>query len=91
MTVSQEIHDRLQAAFAPQALEVVDDSESHRGHGGWREGGQTHFRVRIAAAAFGPMSRIERHRAIHGALGAELVGRIHALELHVRGADAAAG
>ncbi|SDW96823.1 BolA family protein [Roseicitreum antarcticum] len=83
MRIADEISDRLTAAFQPDALEVVDDSESHRGHGGWREGGQTHFNVMIRAAAFGPMSRVARHRAVHAALGADLVGRIHALALDV--------
>lgn len=83
MTIAEEIRGRLERAFAPDRLEVVDESERHRGHSGWREGGQTHFRVTIAAPAFAPMSRIERHRAVHAALGAELVGRIHALALKI--------
>lgn len=83
MQVSEEIRDRLQAAFAPDALEVLDESEQHRGHGGWREGGQTHFRVVIRSPGFGPMSRVARHRAVHAALGADLVGRIHALALDI--------
>jgi len=84
MRICDEIRDRLESAFAPEFLEVEDDSESHRGHGGWREGGETHFNVQIRAAAFGPMSRIERHRAVHAALGRDLVGRIHALALDIR-------
>lgn len=83
MTIADEISDRLQTAFSPDRLEITDDSEQHRGHGGWREGGETHFTVRIRAAAFAPMSRIARHRAIHAALGPDLVGRIHALALDV--------
>ncbi|TCP43104.1 BolA family protein [Rhodovulum marinum] len=83
MSMTEKIRGRLQAAFAPDRLEVVDDSERHRGHSGWREGGETHFRVTIAAPAFGGMSRIERHRAVHRALGPELVGRIHALALKI--------
>lgn len=83
MRIADEITDRLTTAFQPEALEVVDDSESHRGHGGWREGGQTHFNVMIRAQAFGPMTRVARHRAVHAALGADLVGRIHALALDV--------
>ncbi len=83
MTITQTIHDRLQAAFEPSALEVVDDSESHRGHGGYREGGESHFNVRIRSAAFKGQSRIQRHRAVHTALGADLVGRIHALSLDI--------
>ena len=85
MTVTQEIHDRLTAAFAPSALEVVDDSEKHRGHAGYSEGGESHFNVRIRAESFGGMSRIARHRAVHKALGADLVGRIHALALDIDG------
>jgi len=36
----------LTAAFAPSELIVVDDSESHRGHSGFKEGGETHFNVK---------------------------------------------
>lgn len=85
MAVTDEIRDRLQQAFGPEVLEVIDESEKHRGHGGWREGGETHFLVRMRAAALGPMTRIARHRAVHGALGPDLVGRIHALALEVGG------
>ena len=85
MQVSEEIEARLRAAFEPSTLSVVDEGEMHRGHAGYQEGGQSHFRVEIAAAVFEPMTRIERHRAVHEALGEELVGRIHALALHISG------
>jgi BolA protein len=81
MLVKDEIHERLTAAFAPRELVVVDDSESHRGHAGYQEGGQSHFNVRMRAQAFENMKRVARHRAVHKALGVELVGRIHALAL----------
>ncbi|MCE8008896.1 BolA family protein [Aestuariivita sp.] len=83
MTVTQEITQKLQTAFDPRELEVVDDSESHRGHAGFQEGGESHFNVRIRSAAFKGQSRIARHRAVHTALGADLVGRIHALALDI--------
>lgn len=83
MTIRDEIEAKLRAAFAPRELDVVDDSESHRGHAGWREGGQTHFNVRIRADAFAGQSRLARHRAVHAALGRDLVGRIHALALDI--------
>ena len=82
-TVSAEIRARLQEAFAPAELVVIDDSESHRGHSGYREGGQSHFNVRIRAEAFRGQARLARHRAVHAALGEELVGRIHALALDI--------
>ena len=83
MTVTDEIRDRLQAAFDPYELEVVDDSESHRGHAGYQEGGQSHFNVRIRATAFAGLSRVARHRAVHKALG-DVVPRIHALALDIK-------
>ena len=83
MRVEDEIRQKLEQAFAPQRLEVVDESERHRVHAGYQEGGQSHFRVTIGAEKFKEMSRLERHRAIHGALGPELIGRIHALALQV--------
>jgi BolA protein len=83
MRVSDEIEGKLRAAFEPRELSVVDESEKHRGHAGYQEGGQSHFQVVIAAEAFAPMSRIARHRAVHEALGKDLVGRIHALALQI--------
>ena len=83
MLISDQITEKLNAAFQPTHLEVVDDSESHRGHGGWQEGGQSHFNVAIRASVFADMSRLQRHRAVHAALGSELVAKIHALALDI--------
>ncbi|MEM6890373.1 MAG: BolA family protein [Pseudomonadota bacterium] len=83
MSRQQEIEHQLRKAFAPHALEVVDDSESHRGHAGFQEGGESHFNVAIRSEAFKGMSRVARHRAVHAALGPDLIGRIHALALDI--------
>lgn len=83
MSVTDEIRTRLQSNFTPTALDVVDDSESHRGHAGYKDGGESHFNVRIRSHAFDGQSRLQRHRAVHAALGADLVGRIHALSLDI--------
>ena len=83
MAVADEIETRLREAFSPRTLRVEDQSERHRGHAGWREGGETHFHVAIAASDFAGMSRLARHRAVHAALGPDLVGRIHALSLDI--------
>ena len=85
MRVEDEIREKLQTAFAPSTLTVLDESEQHRGHAGYQEGGQSHFRVTITAEAFAELSRLQRHRAVHSALGAELIGRIHALALDISG------
>ncbi|WP_170516435.1 BolA family protein [Ruegeria atlantica] len=82
MSVSDEIHQRLEAAFNPRELEVIDNSESHRGHAGYQDGGESHFNVRIRASAFEGQSRVASHRAVHKALG-DIVPRIHALALDI--------
>ncbi|MGV6849574.1 MAG: BolA family protein [Marinibacterium sp.] len=79
----EAMQERLEAAFSPTDLEVIDESESHVGHAGYQEGGESHFRVRIKSAAFDGQSRIDRHRAVHAALGKDIVARIHALALEI--------
>ncbi|MGR3512628.1 MAG: BolA family protein [Paracoccaceae bacterium] len=83
MRVEDEIREKLEAAFQPSTLSVLDESEAHRGHAGYQEGGQSHFRVTLQAPAFAEMNRIARHRAVHAALGPDLIGRIHALALDI--------
>jgi BolA protein len=83
MSVRDQIAEKLSLKFAPSHLEVLDESENHRGHGGYREGGETHFRVRIASAAFSGMSRVAQHRAVMETLDAELKGGVHALAIEV--------
>ena len=88
MTYAERMREKLTTAFSPTSLEIVDESEAHKGHGGWREGGETHFRIRIAAPAFDGMSRVERSRAVHRVVADELAERVHALALEIRGSDA---
>ncbi|SIR23884.1 BolA family protein [Bosea sp. TND4EK4] len=80
-TITERITRKLEAAFTPQQLKVIDESHQHHGHGGWREGGETHFRVDIVSDAFLGKSRLERHRLVNGALAEELAERVHALAI----------
>jgi len=82
-SVGEIMRTKLEAAFRPEHLEVIDESEAHRGHGGWREGGATHFRVVMRASALRDLSRVERSRAVHRTLAAELAGGVHALALEL--------
>jgi BolA protein len=79
--VGQRISAKLVQAFAPSALEVVDESHRHAGHAGARPDGESHFRVRIAAEAFRGKSRVEQHRMVNAALAEELKERVHALAI----------
>jgi BolA protein len=83
MSVRDTIIEKLSASFSPEHLEVIDESHHHRGHAGWREGGETHFRVRIGTRQFDGLSRVAQHRAVMEALDAELKDRVHALAIEV--------
>ncbi|MEM9430225.1 MAG: BolA family protein [Pseudomonadota bacterium] len=84
MGVRDRIERKLTDAFQPTHLEVVDDSEAHRGHAGYREGGETHFRVDIRSDAFLGQSRVAAQRAVYKVLAEELAGPVHALQLQAR-------
>ena len=82
MLVKDVITEKLSATFAPQRLDVEDESHRHEGHAGHRPGGQTHFRVTIVSEMFRGKNRIERHRMINQALAHELSSGVHALAIH---------
>src|SRR5215471_2839762 len=82
MAIRDIITEKLTKAFAPASLNVLDESYQHVGHAGYREGGETHFRVYIVAEAFRGKSRLERHRMVNETLVAELKGGVHALAIH---------
>jgi BolA family transcriptional regulator, general stress-responsive regulator len=84
MRTQDIITNKLREAFAPESLDVTDESHLHEGHAGHRPGGETHFRVYIVSPAFEGKSRIERHRLINAALAAELAGSIHALAIRAQ-------
>ncbi|KAB7610320.1 BolA family transcriptional regulator [Amylibacter sp. SFDW26] len=87
MTMEDRIREKLLKTFTPIALEVIDDSEAHRGHGGYREGGGTHFNVNIKAEAFNGLNRVGQQRLINKALAQEFEDGLHALSLVVQTAD----
>jgi len=77
----ERIRASLTARFSPDVLDVIDESAKHHGHAGARPEGETHFRVRITAAAFAGMTRVARHRAVTDALADEFAGGLHALSI----------
>ena len=90
MSVESTIRDKLQQAFAPSRLDVINESHLHAGHRGSPGTGESHFRVLIVSARFEGKSRLQRHRLVNEVLAAELKARVHALALEVRTPDEAA-
>jgi BolA family transcriptional regulator, general stress-responsive regulator len=83
VSVDQAIRERL-AALEPQTLDLVDESDAHRGHAGYREGGGTHWRLSIVSPRFSGQSTVARHRMIYQALGSLMQHPIHALAITAR-------
>jgi BolA protein len=79
--VANALREKLQAAFVPETLAIADESSRHAGHSGAREGGESHFRVRIVSAAFKGLTRVERQRRVYAALADEFEAGLHALAL----------
>jgi BolA protein len=84
MTLTDWITQTLQEQLQPSALTVTDESEQHRGHGGWREGGETHFRLYIVSEAFSGKSRVERHRLVNEVLKGAFGKGLHALAIQAK-------
>lgn len=82
MPVMDEIDTRLRGAFSPERLEIINESHKHAGHSGDDGTGDSHFRIVIRSAVLAAMGRIERHRAVHAALG-DINTRVHAIALDI--------
>jgi BolA protein len=79
--VAEKIREKLQRSFAPDQLDIIDDSARHAGHGGARPEGETHFNVTIVSTAFAGVGRLDRQRRVYAVLAAELDGPVHALQV----------
>ena len=82
--VATEMLRRLNSALSPTHLELIDDSEKHRGHGGYNPAGESHFSLDIESDAFAGKSRVERQRMVYKALGELMRERVHALQIKAR-------
>jgi BolA family transcriptional regulator, general stress-responsive regulator len=79
--VAAEMLRRLNSALSPTKIELIDDSEHHRGHGGYNPAGESHFTLRIESPDFAGKSRVERQRMIYAALRGLMEARVHALSI----------
>ena len=80
-TMAARMRSKLEAALSPSLLLIEDESAKHAGHAGAREGGETHFSIRIVSASFAGLNRVQRQRKVYAAVAEELAERVHALSL----------
>jgi BolA protein len=81
------MREKLQRAFQPTRLDVINESHLHAGHRASPDTGESHFRVLMVSPLFVGKSRLQRHRLVNEALAAELKGKVHALALDLRAPD----
>lgn len=84
MSLKNWMIERLNQTFQPRQLTITDESHLHEGHGGWRESGETHFRVVIASDVFEGKSRLACHRLINEAVRQAFDNGLHALAIEVK-------
>ncbi len=83
--VAREMIARLETSLAPARLDLRDDSEQHRGHGGYRgPGAESHFHLSIESAAFTGLRSIQRQRLVYRALGDLMHQQVHALSMETK-------
>jgi BolA protein len=87
MSVEATMREKLQRAFQPTRLDVINESHLHAGHRTSPGTGESHFRVLMVSPVFAGKSRLQRHRLVNEALAAELKGKVHALALDLRAPD----
>ena len=79
----EQVEARLRERLAPLALEVLDESHLHAGHGA----PGCHFRVNIVSEKFRGLSRVAAQRLVYDALGDWIGGPIHACAVSARAPD----
>lgn len=82
--VAQYLHEKLTEAFAPERLEILNESHLHAGHHGHDGAGETHLRIRIVANAFQDMNRVARHREVYAIVQPKIDEGLHACAIEAR-------
>ncbi|XLZ71534.1 BolA family protein [Massilia sp. SR12] len=75
-----KIRERLEAALAPQEIELDDESALHAGHAGAASGGG-HYRLKIVSHKFEGVKLVMRHRLVYDSVHDMMHKEIHALAI----------
>ncbi|MEM7209350.1 MAG: transcriptional regulator BolA [Pseudomonadota bacterium] len=83
MSTENTIRKKLEIAFSPQQLSVINESHKHN----VPAGSESHFKVLIVSDAFEGKRLLQRHRSVNAELAHELSSGVHALSLHTKTPD----
>lgn len=78
MTRKVKIELALKEEFAPEYMEVTDESYKHAAG----PEAQSHFKVVVVSTHFAGKRLLARHRAVNEALADEFAAGMHALAIH---------
>ena len=78
MTIGSRIESKLNTHFAPDVLDVVNESHMHS----VPPNSETHFKVTLVTSKFEGLRLVKRHQEVYKVLDEELKGGVHALALH---------
>ncbi|MCK0119460.1 BolA family transcriptional regulator [Loktanella sp. F6476L] len=84
MGLEVEIIDAIKTKLNPASFEVINESHLHAGHAGDDGSGESHWKIVLDAPDLADKTRIARHRAVHAALGPDIINRLHALAISFR-------
>ena len=84
MGLEVEIIDAIKTKLNPVDFQVINESHLHAGHSGDDGSGESHWKIVLDAPDLADKSRLARHRAVHDALGPDIIGRLHALAIMFR-------
>ena len=82
-TVQSQIEATLTQTFAPEDLQVINQSHHHAGHAGSPGTGESHFLVVIKAKNLTDLSRLKAHKAVMDCLKPYLDGPVHAVSVKI--------
>jgi BolA protein len=83
MLVQTRIEEKVQAAFSPEYLEIINESVNHN----VPAGSESHFKLVLVSAVFTGLSKVKRQQTVYRTLSEELAGEVHALSMQTFSLD----
>ena len=83
MNRKQRIDKKLSKKFDNYLLEIIDNSDLHKGHNGFSGSNETHIKIILTKKDKTPSNRLDIHRSINSLLEKEFQNGLHSLEIKI--------
>jgi len=81
--MKQRIENKIKENINISSLNVINNSNLHKGHLGDDGSGETHFKIVVSSKDFDGLSRVKKHQKINNILQDEFEKGLHALEIKI--------